>query len=109
MKIFRVSPAPQQAALRRSRLLLYVGSLSAAAGCFERRSRLSCSLRHSMPGAGTRSVESPWLAMEFIADSRLLLSGSRLRLYGSMPVVAPCNDATTKDTLQWLTLEWNVC
>jgi len=25
------------------------------------------SLRHSMPGAGTRSVESPWLAMEFIA------------------------------------------
>ena len=36
------------------------------------RSRLPCSLRHSMPGAGTRSVESPWLAMEFIAGSRLL-------------------------------------
>ena len=30
---------------------------------------------------GTRSVESPWLAMEFIAGSRLLLSRSRLRLY----------------------------
>ena len=28
-----------------------------------------------------RSVESPWLAMEFIAGSRLLLSRSRLRLY----------------------------
>jgi len=49
-------------------------------GARKSRSRLR-PLRHSMPGAGTRSVESPWLAMEFIAGSRLLLSRSRLRLY----------------------------
>ena len=34
----------------------------------------------------TRSVESPWLSMEFIAGSRLLLSRSRLRLYRQISI-----------------------
>ena len=44
------------------------------AGCRHIKTQQAApSLRHSMPGAGTRSVESPWRAMAFIAGSRLLI------------------------------------
>jgi hypothetical protein len=72
---------PGAGILRRSRLLLYVGRMEGFGvqgmpctcdlGRAEEPQQAAPSLRHSMPGAGTLSVESPWLAMEFIAGSRL--------------------------------------